>query len=69
MPAKAGEGQEDLWEKEMANHTRILAWGFPDKNTEMGCHFLLQGIFLTQGLNLGLLLWQVVLYHCATWEP
>ena len=24
----------------------------------MGCHFLLQGIFLTQGLNLCLLCWQ-----------
>ena len=23
--------------------------GFPDKNTGVGCHFLLQGIFLTQG--------------------
>ena len=27
---------------------------FPGKNTGVGCHFLLQGIFLTQGLNLGL---------------
>ena len=25
---------------------------FPGKNTGVGCHFLLQGIFLTQGLNL-----------------
>ena len=24
----------------------------------MSCHFLLQGIFLTQGLNMGLLHWQ-----------
>ena len=30
-------------------------WNFPGKNTGMGCHFLLQGIFLTQGLNPGLL--------------
>ena len=28
------------------------SWDFPGKNT--GCYFLLQGIFLTQGLNLGL---------------
>ena len=28
---------------------------FPGKNTAVGCHFLLQGIFPTQGLNLGLL--------------
>ena len=23
-------------------------WDFPGKNTEVGCYFLLQGIFLTQ---------------------
>ena len=28
-----------------------------------GCHLLLQGIFLTQGLNLCLLHWQRMLYH------
>ena len=28
---------------------------FPGKDTGMVCHFLLQGIFQTQGLNLGLL--------------
>ena len=26
-------------------------WDSLGKNTEVGCHFLLQGIFLTQGLN------------------
>ena len=31
----------------------------PDKNIGVGCHFLLQGIFPTQGPNLGLLPWQV----------
>ena len=30
----------------------------PGKNTGVGCHFLLQGIFLTQGLSLCLLPWQ-----------
>ena len=36
--------------------TRLLCpWDFPDKNTIVGCHFLLQGIFLTQGLNICLL--------------
>ena len=29
-------------------------WDFLGKSTGVGCHFLLQGIFLTQGLNLGL---------------
>ena len=32
-------------------------WDSPGKNTGVGCHFLLQGIFLTQGLNLHWL-WQ-----------
>jgi len=41
-------------------HARLLCpWGFPGKNTGVGCHFLLQGIFLDQGLNLYLLHWQV----------
>ena len=34
-------------------------WDFPGKNTNVGCHFLLQGIFLTQGSNPSLLRWQV----------
>ena len=31
-------------------------WNFPGKNTRVGCHLLLQGIFPTQGLNPRLLL-------------
>jgi len=35
---------------------RLLSpWEFPGKNIGVGCHFLLQGIILTQGLNLSLL--------------
>ena len=34
---------------------------FPGKNTRMGCHFLLQGIFLTQGSNL-------LLLHLLHWQ-
>ena len=30
-------------------------WNFPGRNIGVGCHFLLQGIFLTQGLNPSLL--------------
>ena len=37
--------------------TRLLCpWGFPDKNTGAGCHFLLQGIFLTQRFELASLM-------------
>ena len=32
---------------------------FPGKNTGVGCHFLLQGIVLSQGSNPCLLHWQV----------
>ena len=42
----------------------------PGKNIEMGCHALLQGIFLTQGLNpclLYFLHFRWILYHWATW--
>ena len=35
-----------------------LSMGFPRKNTGLGCHFLLQKVFLTQQLSLGLLPWQ-----------
>ena len=36
--------------------TRLLCpWNSPGKNAGGGCHALLQGIFLTQGLNLDLL--------------
>ena len=34
-------------------------WNFPGKNTDVGCHFLLQGIFPDQELNSSLLHWQV----------
>ena len=51
--------------------TRLLCpWEFPGKKTGVGCHFLLQGIFLTQGLNphlLQLMHWQVNSYHYVTY--
>ena len=37
-------------------------WNFPGKNTGVGCHFLLQGIFPTHGLNLGLLQCRQILF-------
>ena len=38
-------------------------WSFPGKNTGLGCHFVLQEIFLTQRLNLCLLHCRHILYH------
>ena len=40
--------------------TRLLCpWDFPGKNTGVVCHFLLWGIFPTEGLNMCLLNWQM----------
>ena len=43
--------------------TRLLCrWDSPDKSTRVGSHSLLQGIFLTQGQNPGLLHCRHILY-------
>ena len=46
--------------------TRLLCpWDFLGKSTGVGCHFILQGIFLTRGSNLGLLHCRQILYHLS----
>ena len=46
--------------------SRLLRpWGFSGKNTGMGTRSLLQGIFPTQGSNLGLLCCRQILYHLS----
>ena len=46
--------------------TRLLQpWDFLGKSTGVGCHFLLQGIFLTQGSNPGLLHCRQMLYRLS----
>ena len=37
----------------------LCPWDSPGKDTGVGCHFLLQGIFLVQGSNPCLLHWQM----------
>ena len=49
-------------------HQAHLLMGFPGKNTGVICHFLLSGLFPTQGSNLHLLLGRRILYHSAPWE-
>ena len=44
----------------------LCPWNFLGKNTEMGFHFLLQGIFPTQGLNSHLLHFRQILNQWAT---
>ena len=50
------------------SHGLLHPWDFPGKNTGVGCHFLLQGTFPTQGSNLHLLHCSQILYHLATGE-
>ena len=46
--------------------TRLLRpWDFPGKSTGVGCHFLLQKFFLTQGSNPGLLHCRQTLYRLS----
>ena len=43
----------------------LCPWNPSGKNTGVGCRFLLQGIFLTQELNSGLLYCRWILYHLS----
>ena len=46
--------------------TRLLRpWDFLGKSTGVGCHFLLQGLFLTQGSNPGLPHCRQTLYYVS----
>ena len=46
--------------------TRLLCpWDPPDRNTGVGSHSHLQGIFPTQGLNPGLLYYRQILYQLS----
>ena len=53
-PALLTQSCPTLWLQGLQPTRLFCPWNFPGKNTGVGCHFLLQGIFLTQGLNLGL---------------
>ena len=44
-----------LWPHRLQPTRLLCPWNSPGKNIGVGCHSLLQGIFLTQGLNPGLL--------------
>ena len=52
-----------LWPNGLWPARFLCPWGFPGKNTGAGCHALLQGIFKTQGSNLGLPHCRWSLYH------
>ena len=49
-------------------HQAPMCVGLPRQEYWVGCHFLLQRIFLTQGSNLHFLSGRRILYHLASWE-
>ena len=55
------EGKNIQWRKKKIASS--CPWDFPGKNTGVGCHLLLQEIFLTQGLHQGLLHCRQMLNH------
>ena len=56
----------DSWRPYGLYSTRLLSpWNSPGKNTAVGCHSLLHGIFPTQGSNSGLLHCRQILYHLS----
>ena len=53
---------DSLWPHGLPPARFLCPWEFPSKNTELGCHALFQGIFLTQGSNACLLHCRQILY-------
>ena len=49
-------------------HGLYIPWNSLGQNTRVGSLSLLQGIFPTQELNLGLLHSRQILYHLSHWE-
>ena len=56
---------DSLWPHGLEPARLFCPWDSPDKDTGVGCHSLLQGIFLMQGSNLGLLPCRQLLYHLS----
>ena len=62
---------DSLWPHGLLLDKLLCPWNFPGKNTGVGCHFLLQGIFPTQESNLCLMspaLAGEFFTTVATWE-
>ena len=61
---------DSLWPSQLQSTRPLCPWASPGKNTRVGCHALLQGIFPTQGLSqclLRLLHCRQILYHNMFW--
>ena len=55
MQCSVTQVSNSLWPHGIKPFRLLCAWDSPGKITGAGCHFLLQGILLTQGSNSGLL--------------
>ena len=67
-----GENPKTCYHSVLSNSLRphelsrlLCPWSSQGKDARAGCHSLLQGIFLTQGLNLGFLHCRWILYHLS----
>jgi len=49
----------------VAHLASLSVWNYPGKNTGVGTHSFLQGIFSTWGSNPGLLHYRWILYHLS----
>ena len=58
-----------LWPRGLQPTRLLCPWNYPGKNTGLSSHSLLQGIFPTQELNLGLLHCRQILYHLSHQMP
>ena len=57
---------DSLWHHWYSQSARLLCpWNSTGKNSGVGCHFLLQGIFSIQGWNLGLPHCRQIFYHLS----
>ena len=59
---------DSLWPHGLLPARLLCPWDFSGRNTGVGCQFLLQEIFPTQGLNLCLLHCRQILYHLSHWR-
>ena len=61
----AAQSCPTLWPRGLQPARFLWPWDSPDKNTGVGCHALLQGIFPTQCSNPGLPHCRRILYHLS----
>ena len=59
---------DSLWPCGLHPARFLCPWDSPGKNTGVSGHALVQGLFLTQGLNLYLLHYRQILYHLSHQE-